>query len=32
MRCERGTFTLPEGPGLGIEPAEALWKYVRQPK
>ena len=32
MRCERGAFTLPEGPGLGIEPAEALWKFVRRQK
>jgi len=30
MRCERGVFTLPEGPGLGIEPVEALWKFVRR--
>jgi galactonate dehydratase len=30
MRCERGVFTLPDGPGLGIEPAEALWKFVRR--
>ena len=30
MCCERGVFTLPEGPGLGIEPAEALWKFVRR--
>ncbi len=29
MRCERGAFALPEGPGLGIEPAEELWKFVR---
>lgn len=29
MRCERGAFTLPQGPGLGIEPDEALWKFVR---
>ena len=29
MRCERGAFTLPEGPGLGIEPADDLWKFVR---
>ena len=28
MRCERGAFTLPEGPGLGIEPAEAVWAFV----
>jgi galactonate dehydratase len=31
MRCDRGAFTLPKGPGLGIEPAEALWQYVRKP-
>jgi galactonate dehydratase len=30
MRCERGAFTLPQGPGLGIEPTEALWKCVRR--
>jgi L-alanine-DL-glutamate epimerase-like enolase superfamily enzyme len=29
MRCERGAFTLPAGPGLGIEPTEALWQHVR---
>jgi galactonate dehydratase len=32
MRCERGTFTLPEGPGLGVEPNQALWKHVRAQK
>jgi L-alanine-DL-glutamate epimerase-like enolase superfamily enzyme len=31
MRCERGAFALPEGPGLGIEPRESLWQYVRRP-
>ena len=30
MRCERGFFSLPEGPGLGIEPADALWQHVRR--
>jgi L-alanine-DL-glutamate epimerase-like enolase superfamily enzyme len=30
MRCERGAFSLPEGPGLGIEPADTLWQHVRQ--
>jgi len=30
MRCERGAFALPEGPGLGVEPTEALWKYIRK--
>ncbi|MBL8346776.1 MAG: mandelate racemase/muconate lactonizing enzyme family protein [Rubrivivax sp.] len=29
MRCESGAFTLPEGPGLGVEPAEALWAHAR---
>ena len=28
MRCEHGAFTLPDGPGLGIEPAEAVWAFV----
>ena len=28
MRCARGAFTLPEGHGLGIEPAESLWAFV----
>jgi galactonate dehydratase len=30
MRCERGAFTLPEGPGLGVEPADTLWQHVRR--
>lgn len=29
MRCERGAFALPEGPGLGIEPAPALWAHAK---
>jgi galactonate dehydratase len=28
MRCERGAFALPEGPGLGIEPADSVWAFV----
>ena len=28
MRCARGAFTLPEGPGLGIEPDPALWQFA----
>ena len=28
MRCERGAFSLPEGHGLGIEPAESLWTFA----
>ncbi len=30
MRCDGGAFTLPEGPGLGIEPSDALWSFVRK--
>ena len=29
MRCEAGFFVLPEGPGLGIEPHDAVWQYLR---
>lgn len=29
MRCEDGHFHLPDGPGLGIEPAEEVWQYLR---
>ena len=28
MRCSAGAFTLPEGPGLGIEPADSLWQFL----
>lgn len=28
MRCTDGAFTLPEGPGLGIEPADSLWQFL----
>lgn len=28
MRCEAGYFYLPEGPGLGVEPSEEVFKYV----
>ena len=28
MRCVDGFFDLPEGPGLGIEPAPELWTHV----
>ena len=28
MRCERGFYDLPEGPGLGVEPRPELWDYV----
>jgi len=30
MRCEAGVFHLPDGPGLGIEPHESVWKYLRK--
>ena len=30
MRCEGGAFTLPEGPGLGCEPSDAVWAFVRK--
>lgn len=30
MRCAEGYFTLPEGPGLGAEPKEALFAYVME--
>ena len=29
MRCERGAFTLPEGPGLGVAPSDEVWQFVR---
>lgn len=28
MRCEAGYFYLPDGPGLGVEPSEAVLQYV----
>lgn len=30
MRCEAGAFTLPDGPGLGVEPADNVWQYLRR--
>jgi galactonate dehydratase len=30
MRCANGQFTLPEGPGLGTEPHEDVWQYLRK--
>ena len=30
MQCEAGVFHLPDGPGLGIEPHESVWKYLRK--
>ena len=28
MSCEAGFYTLPDGPGLGVEPSPALFKHV----
>ena len=28
MRCVDGFYELPEGPGLGVEPAPELWAHV----
>lgn len=28
MQCEEGHFTVPQSPGLGIEPNESLWEFV----
>jgi galactonate dehydratase len=30
MRCESGAFAVPEGPGLGIVPNEAVWAFLRR--
>jgi L-alanine-DL-glutamate epimerase-like enolase superfamily enzyme len=27
MRCAEGRYTLPDGPGLGVEPRASLWSY-----
>lgn len=29
MTCTNGAFTMPEGPGLGIEPNDTVWQHVR---
>jgi galactonate dehydratase len=29
MRCDSGAFELPQGPGLGIEPHEDVWQFLR---
>lgn len=29
MSCTNGAFTMPEGPGLGIEPNDTVWQHVR---
>ena len=30
MRCDNGAFTVPDSPGLGIEPSASLWSYLRK--
>lgn len=30
MQCKAGAFTLPDGPGLGIEPHDDVWQFVRR--
>jgi galactonate dehydratase len=30
MRCEAGYYRLPEGPGHGVVPRDALWRFVRR--
>lgn len=30
MSCKAGAFTVPEGPGLGIEPNEKVWQFLRK--
>jgi galactonate dehydratase len=30
MRCKAGYFHLPDGPGLGVEPAEEIFQYAMQ--
>lgn len=28
MRCESGFYQVPDGPGIGVEPSDAFWKYA----
>ena len=28
MRCDAGFYRVPDGPGLGVEPSDAFWKYA----
>lgn len=30
MNCENGFFTLPEGPGIGVEPASKVFQYEKK--
>lgn len=29
MKCEKGFFYLPDGPGLGVEPAEEVFQFIK---
>ena len=31
MTCENGFYSVPNAPGLGIEPRESLWEFIVQP-
>lgn len=31
MACANGQFSVPSGPGLGVEPSENIWEFVRAP-
>ncbi|WP_303828597.1 mandelate racemase/muconate lactonizing enzyme family protein [Asticcacaulis taihuensis] len=28
MTCDKGQFTVPQGPGHGVEPDDSIWQYV----
>lgn len=30
MSCDTGFYTVPEGPGLGVEPRDTLWAHARK--
>lgn len=30
MKCEAGFYHLPDGPGLGVEPTEEVFKYLKK--
>jgi len=30
MTCESGSYRLPSGPGLGVEPRGSLWDYLME--
>jgi L-alanine-DL-glutamate epimerase-like enolase superfamily enzyme len=30
MKCENGYFTIPDEPGIGVEPAEEVFDYIKK--